>query len=188
MAESTLCGNCGAPLSEPPSTPAEERQPCPQCGSTSRNFLVEISGSMSASASMTGSVITYPKALLTIAQSLIEQGYFNIAIITSHLACEVAADRAFDAAYAAQKLDALGEAIDKLMNGRNLGNEKHRNLYNALTGSELQNQLFWSNFVTASKKRNDIVHNDKKSGQANKGDAEAALQAARELIIYLGQM
>jgi len=104
MAESTACGNCGETLTEPASTPVEKRQPCPKCGSTRRNFSVELTASVTASASVTATVVTYPNALLTIAQSLINQGHFNIAIVTSHMACEVAAERAFDAEYAAKNL------------------------------------------------------------------------------------
>ena len=185
VAESTACGNCGEPLTEPASTPVEKRQPCPKCGSTRRNFSVEMTASVTVSGSLTATVITYPKALLTIAQSLIDQGHFNIAIVTSNMACEVAAERAFDAAYAAKKLEPLGEAVDGLMNGHNLGNEKHRKLYNALTGTELEKQSFWPRFKNASEKRNSIVH---KGGHANKIEAEAALQAANELITYLKQM
>jgi hypothetical protein len=101
------------------------------------------------------------------------------------MACEVATERAFDAAYAAKKLEPLGEAVDDLMNGNNLANNKHRKLYNVLTGTELEKQSFWPQFKSASEKRNSIVH---KGGHANKNEAEAALQAANELITYLKQM
>ncbi len=138
-----------------------------------------MTASIKVSTSFTAEFITYPKALLTIAQSLIDQGHFNIAIVTSHMACEVAAERAFQAAYAARKLEPLGEAVDSLLNGHNLGNEKHRRLYNALTGTELEKQSFWSRFKNASEKRNSIIH---KGGHAGKGEAEAALQAATDLI------
>lgn len=185
MAGSTACGYCGEPLTESASTSVEKRRPCPKCGSTSRNFSVEITASVTASGSFTATLISYPKALLTIAQSLIEQGHFNIAIVTSHMACEVAAERAFDAAYAAKGLEPLGEAVDSLMNGHNLGNEKHRKLYNTLTGTEIEKQPFWPRFKSASEKRNSIVHN---GGQANKLEAEAALQAANDLITHLRQM
>lgn len=185
MAESTVCGNCGETVTEPASTPVEKRQPCPKCGSTRRNFSVELTASVSASASMTATLVTYPNALLTIARSLIDQGHFNIAIVTSHMACEVAAERAFDAAYAAKNLEPLGEAVDGLMNGHNLANDKHRKLYNALTGTELEKQSFWPQFRSASEKRNSIVH---RGGHANKIEAEAASQAANELITYLKQM
>ena len=54
--------------------------------------------SLSASVTLTANatVITHPTMLLTIAQSLIDQGLVDIAIITSHMACEVAAERVFD--------------------------------------------------------------------------------------------
>ena len=129
-------------------------------GSTCRRIQLEARAPLSASVTFTANdtVITYPTALLTIAQSLIDQGLFDIAIITSHMACEVAAERAFDAAYAAKNLETLGEAIDGLMNGFNLENEKRRKLYNALTGTELKKESFWSRFKKASEKRNSIVH------------------------------
>lgn len=185
MAESGACGNCGEPLTEPASTPVEKRLPCPKCGSTRRSFMVEMRESVTASAIFDAEVITYPKALLTIAQSLIDQGHFNIAVTTSHMACAVAAERAFDAVYSDKKLEVLGEAIDSLMNGHNLGNDKHRKLRSALTGTELEEEPFWSRFKSASKKRNLIVH----SGEhANKTDAEAALQAANDRITHLKQI
>lgn len=185
MAEWSACGNCGEPLTEPASTPVEKRQPCPKCGSTRRSFSGEMRASIKVSTSFDAEIITYPKALLTIAQSLVEQGHFNIAIVTSHMACEVAAERAFDAAYRAKELESLGEAVDGLMNGHNLGNDKHRKLWNALTGTELENEPFWPRFKSASQKRNSIVH---RGEHANNMEAEAALQAARDLIIHLQQI
>jgi hypothetical protein len=185
MAESSACANCGEPITEPASTPVEKRQACPKCGSTARSFSVEMRVSIKVSASFNAEFITYPKALLTIAQGLVDQGHFNIAIVTSHMACEIAAERAFDAAYAAKKLEPLGEAVDTLMNGHNLGNDKHRKLWNALTGTELEKEPFWSRFKSAAEKRNSIVH---RGGHANKVEAEAALKAATDLITHLRQI
>jgi hypothetical protein len=183
--DSTACGNCGELLSEPGNTPVNQREACAKCGSTRRSFSVEMTGPLIVSGSATATVITYPKALLTIAKSLIDQGHFNIAIVTSHMACEVAAERAFDAAYAAKNLAPLGEAVDGLMNGHNLWNDHHRKLYHALTGTQLESEPFWSRFKAASEKRNAIVH---KGAQANKAEAEAALQAATDCSTYLKQI
>lgn len=185
MAESTACGQCGELLTEPAHTPVEKRQPCPKCGSTRRNFSVELRGAITVSGGVTATLVTYPMALLSIAQSLIDQGHFNIAIVTSHMACEVAAERALDAAYVAKNLETLGEAIDNFMNGVNLASDRNRKLYNALTGTELEKEPFWSRFKKASEKRNSIVH---KGGQAIKKEAEDALQAAKELITHLKQL
>jgi hypothetical protein len=74
-------------------------------------------------------------------------------------------------------LESLGEAVEGLMNGHNLGNDKHRKLWNALTGTSLENEPFWSQFQSASKKRNSIVHGGK---HANKVEAEAALRASTD--------
>jgi hypothetical protein len=40
--QTVWCGGCGRQLEEPPSTPAEKRITCPDCGSQSRKFGVEI--------------------------------------------------------------------------------------------------------------------------------------------------
>jgi hypothetical protein len=185
MADMTRCGNCGETLAEPENTPVDKRPPCPKCGSTRRIFAVELRASLTGSATVSATLATYPSALLTIAQSLIDQGHFNIAILTSHMACEVAAERAFNAAYAAKGLQQLGEAVDGLMNGSNLANDRHRKLYNAITGTQLETQSFWQRFKTASEKRNSIVH---KGDHATKADAESALAAAKHLIVHLGQL
>ena len=40
--EGVACGQCGAALSELPSTPVEARVPCPSCGSTSRTIAIHL--------------------------------------------------------------------------------------------------------------------------------------------------
>jgi hypothetical protein len=185
VAESNACGQCGELLTESANTSVENRQPCPKCGSTSRHVSLEFRGLVSVSGTATLTVITYPMALLTIAQSLIDQGHFNIAIVTSHIACEVAAERALDAAYAAKNLETLQDAVEGFMNGHNLAREQNRNLYNALTGTQIEKEPFWSRFMSAAKKRNKIVHG---AGQATKKEAEDALQVAKELITHLKQL
>ncbi len=185
MLDSTRCGNCREPLAETANAPVDRREPCPKCGSTRRTFLEKMTASLTIAGTVTADVVTYPQTLLTIAKSLIDQSHFNIAIVTSHMACELAAERAFDAAYASKNLVPLGEAVSELMNGHNLANDRHRKLYNALTGTQLENEPFWPRFKTASEKRNAIVH---KGRRATKAEAEAAFQAATDLIRHLNQM
>jgi hypothetical protein len=38
-----VCGKCGTELDEPRDLPADNRQPCPACGSTARQFSVSVS-------------------------------------------------------------------------------------------------------------------------------------------------
>ncbi len=36
------CGSCGVPIDESADVPIEDRMPCPQCGSTAREFSVRL--------------------------------------------------------------------------------------------------------------------------------------------------
>jgi hypothetical protein len=42
------CAGCGLELDEPSSLPPEQRQPCPECGSTARQFRIALSATVSA--------------------------------------------------------------------------------------------------------------------------------------------
>jgi len=42
VSQGVACGECGSPIDESPSTPGDERQPCPNCGSKNRKFFVHI--------------------------------------------------------------------------------------------------------------------------------------------------
>jgi len=55
MNESTTqvqCGFCGNPINEAPDAKAEERNPCPKCGSTLRRFNVSITEQLTFHASL----------------------------------------------------------------------------------------------------------------------------------------
>jgi hypothetical protein len=128
--------------------------------------------------------ISYPAELLGIAKGLIDRRQHSVAVIVCHIACEIAAERAFSAAYAVKGLTYLEPAVDDLLNGYNLAADRNRNLYNALTGNTIQDQPFWEQFKASARRRNKVVH---KGQILNQHDAEASLQAAKELIAYLKQ-
>lgn len=46
MSTKYFCAQCNKKLNEPLNTPKERRQPCPNCGSTRRLFVVHISQTM----------------------------------------------------------------------------------------------------------------------------------------------
>jgi hypothetical protein len=46
------CGNCGRKLDESASLPPEQREPCPDCGSTSRRFEVHLNAVVRAVATV----------------------------------------------------------------------------------------------------------------------------------------
>lgn len=57
MTSGVACNSCGAVLSESSGTLPEDRTPCLSCGSTGRRFSVEVSESVSGSASISARVI-----------------------------------------------------------------------------------------------------------------------------------
>jgi hypothetical protein len=56
VSQSVACGDCGAPIDESPSTPGDEREPCPNCGSTNRSFSVQIDEVLRAVDAVSGEV------------------------------------------------------------------------------------------------------------------------------------
>ena len=79
MANEYQCGQCKTPiLDESPETVAEKRTPCPNCGSTMRNFNLPIataSFSLSMSAATIRAVATFTDPLAhLLLQSVIERG------------------------------------------------------------------------------------------------------------------
>jgi hypothetical protein len=136
---------------------------------------------------MAGSTATltltrYEETLLTKARELIATGDFRIAVVVAHMACEISAERAISQAFAAKGIGYLEESVLAFLSGYSLANERIRDLYNAVTGNQIQNQFFWSHFKASAKRRNDAVH----GGQTiTKAEAEASLKAASDLVAYL---
>lgn len=130
----------------------------------------------------TAQVLTYPQKLLGVAEWLIEAEEHSIAVVVAHMACEVATDRTFTEAFKAKGIEYLGEPIENLLPGNNLGNDRIRRLYTALTGDEIQQQPFWARFTKSATWRNKISHNGAVYGQA---EAEASLAVAKEFVTHL---
>ncbi len=136
---------------------------------------------------MVGSTATltltrYEETLLTKAHELIATGDFSIAVVVAHMACEISAERAISHAFAAKGIGYIEESVLALFSGYNLANDRIRDLYNAVTGNQIQNQPFWGPFTASAKRRNNAVHKGK---IITKGDAEASLQAASDFVAYL---
>jgi hypothetical protein len=130
-------------------------------------------------------VVTYPQRLMNIARSLIDdEGQFSFAVVVAHTACEIATERSLDEAFVAKGIPYhLQDWVKRLNYGYNLGSDRIRRLYTALTGDELQNeQAFWQNFKASVERRNSIVH---KGVMVEKADAEASYEAASELLAHL---
>jgi len=183
MTDSVFCVNCGDSIAgEAPSGDPAQRKPCPRCGSMGRRSGVEVSDGIGIVVSATAIVIPYPEALLTKAQELIVKGDFSIAVVVAHMACEISVERAISRAFADRGIGYLEESVEELLPGYNLANESVRNLYNALTGDQIQNQSFWKSFKESATRRNKAVH---EGSIVVKADAETSHKAASDLVAYL---
>jgi hypothetical protein len=178
------CGSCGAPITgEPPiSEDLNQRTPCPQCGSRARTVGLTVTSTIAIRSTATATVIHYSEALLAKAQDLIARGEFSIAVVVAHMACEIAVERAISRAFAARGIEYLKDPVFDLLQGYNLANERIRNLYNAVTETEIQRQPFWQAFKESATRRNKSVH---KGAPVTRAEADNSYNAARDLVAQL---
>ena len=126
--------------------------------------------------------MTVIPTLLAKSKELISQGEHMVATVVAHMACEVAAEQALSRAFADKGLGYLEDAVTAFLNGCNLANDRHRNLYNAVAGRKIHEQPFWRGFKESAQRRNDIIH---QGASATKEQGEATYRAASQLIAYL---
>ncbi|MFY9726256.1 MAG: hypothetical protein WAJ87_12240 [Bryobacteraceae bacterium] len=126
--------------------------------------------------------IPYPQRLLEVAQSLIDQSEFSIAVVVAHMACEVATERSLSESIARKGLQYLEEPLLDFLSGYNLASDRIRKLYSALTGDTVQNASFWQKFKASATRRNEIVHAGAIVGKA---EAEESHKAASDLVAHL---
>jgi hypothetical protein len=103
-------------------------------------------------------VTSYPRILMDVARSLIDQGQFSIAVVVVHMACEVATEQKLSEAFRTRGINYLQDPVTDLLNGYNLGNDRIRNLYVALTDDKVHKGVFWSKFKESTSRRNKIAH------------------------------
>jgi hypothetical protein len=146
---------------------------------------MELSTMVTTSMTVDATVITYPQKLLALSRSLIDQQKeYGTAILVAHVACEVATDRTLTDAFKNRGIPDLEDAVTRLLSGNNLGNERIRRLYTALTGDDVANAPFWQKFTESAKRRNNIAH---KGALASEAEAEDSYAAARDLVNHLGK-
>lgn len=181
--EHIACGECGNEIAgESTGIDSAQRQPCPQCGSTARSFSINLETTITVSDTVRDVLITYPQTLLTTAGSFLMQGHFDIAIIVSHMACEIAVERSISEAFIKKGVPGLRESVIALFSGYNLANDKIRKLYTALTSDNIVVQPFWQDFNESSVRRSKIMH---AGVRANKTEATDSVAAASDLISHL---
>lgn len=135
-------------------------------------------------ASVTGQddLITYSQALLGDARRLIDSGQFSMAVVVSHIACEIAMERFLFKAFASKGIQYLEKWMSNALNGYQPTNDKIKELFTVLTGEKIQDQDFWMKFKNSWQCRKQFVHG---GVQVEEIDAEDSLKACTALVDYL---
>jgi hypothetical protein len=163
---------------------ASEENPNQQGESTGDTLEPRVEDTIRASMSAQIDVITYPEELLKLARKLIDDEQFSIAAVVCHMACELATERTLSVSFVKKGLEHLREPVLELFSGYSLANKRHRDLYTALTGDEIQQQPFWQEFKELATLRNRILHRGR---IIVKEDAEKSLKAAHAFVAHLKQ-
>jgi len=181
----THCENCGVVIvRETPNGNSIQQKLCPQCRLSARTPSPEVHPTIHLTGSAKLTFATYPQTLLATCESLINDGHYGISVVVAQVACEVSVERALSAAFKSKKLQYLEEPMLGFLNGYNLGNDRIRKLYTALTSDNIEHQSFWSAFKKSVVLRNKIAHNGK---IASEQEARDSYKAASAFITHLNQ-
>jgi len=170
----TSCKHCGQNLD---SVPAGD--PCPNCGGTGRNHVLTVEPGVfvltGADANLT--ILRHWTSLLQIAESLYAAGYFGVALILAQSACEIVMTRAVAAA--SKK---LGRKAKSDSYSPNRGD--HRKTYRQLTGDDLEQQPFFTDYCQMASRRNKCVHEGEYK-RITQTESRDGLDAAKQLIDHV---
>ena len=124
----------------------------------------------------------HPLELIEAAEEMIIGSRFEVAVVTAQMACEISVERVLKAYFSARGLNELEAPIQDLLPSFNLGNDKIRKFYIALTGDNISREFFWSEYKTMVKIRNTAIHS---GSRIQKSQAQMALRIAKSVIQHL---
>lgn len=174
---SVTCSNCGEPLQESASSH------CPNCNSETRSFNLEIQSAIHPHSATRLTLETYPRELIRTATRLLDEGQYGICVVVAHMACEVATEARLSGAFSRRGIDYLEEPVLAFLNGYNLGVDRTRRLYTAMTGDAIQEQSFWQEFKESAARRNATIHRGYKVGRAEATRSLSATTAFVEHVV-----
>ena len=127
----------------------------------------------------------YPSQLLEAAEEMAASKKFEIAVVTSQMACEIQVERVLRAWFKCRALVDLESAIGDLLPSYNLSNEKLRKLYTSLTGDAIQRQAFWSEYKVLVSLRNKAIHGGARLQHTH---AQVSISAAKRMLHHLSRI
>lgn len=122
--------------------------------------------------------------LLEEADHAVGQGSTHITVIVSQMAAELATEAVVTAMLGDRDDDAVTEAIDALTAGSswNLGNDRMRKAYSALTGDDIAQAEFWPRYRDHVMRRNAVMHRGYLPSQE---EADESYRTVEELVYHV---
>jgi hypothetical protein len=132
-----------------------------------------------------------PRDLLNTVEQLRDNGHWGSAVVFAQTACELCTELVITYGFHRLLSPAsperpfrckLGEKVGNLFTSYNLGNQKLRGVYEALTGNAIQECSFWVRYLELTALRNRIVH---RGMQATEEQARQARDTAGEFLRHM---
>lgn len=122
------------------------------------------------------------RELLRRAEELFDQGHHDLAVIVAQTACEIVVADAMRTLLDSHASQELLPWLMSRMTSYSLRDDPTRKLWNQLTGTAIQQESWWSNYVGHVGRRNRIVHEGER---VDTDAARSSLDAARELFAFI---
>ena len=180
------CLKCGTLLAAEGDTPPAQDTPCPACGHIGQNISVMLHGEeMKIPAGVVGvTIVDYPRILLQDAAQHIAHQDFGVAIVVAHVACEIIAQQAMTRAFSRRSITELETPVRKLFTGFNFANDRIRAIYEAVSGDDIHNQPFWTEFKKSADRRNNYSHS---GTQATEQEAKDSVRACTAFVEHVSR-
>jgi hypothetical protein len=120
--------------------------------------------------------------LLESAGRLRADGQHEAAIAMAQAACEVCTKTTLQALFLVNDIAYLTDPVGNLLPSYNLGNDRVRKLYVAVSGDPIQNEAFWSTFKQHAKRRHEVLHEGR---EPEPWESEASIEAVRSVVSHL---
>lgn len=180
MVDTIQCSECPELVPDDSALPDEQRTPCPKCGSRGRVRKTKVIESVGATIGISWNV--YTREFIETARDYFNKGEYSVTVLFAHTACEIASEQAFSRHFADHGLSAFEESISKLIPSFSMMDDRVRKLHTALSGKQIGEQSFWSQYTDSVRLRNKVIHEGK---SVTRDEANNTLNVIKEFIEYL---
>ena len=136
-------------------------------------------------AALIGELQPFHKRILSKANRYLKDGQKETAVVFAQAACEICTEYALTLLFQIKAVEFLAEPLLDIFQVRDIGNDRLRKVYMALSGDRIQQMPFWEKLMKHHKRRNKIVH---KGDRCTKEEAEESISVVDQYIQHMDQV